>query len=121
MIRLPDRLVATFWNGVAGALPRLAVLLAGFYVAQRFGADAFARYSLALSTFALAGSLPGSTMSTVASKFVPEFSGGDPARRGEGAAAIALFTIVLATLVGAALALGAPGLRAAQQAAFRQP
>jgi len=110
MIRLPGRLVAAFWNGVAGALPRLAVLLAGFYVAQRFGADAFGRYSLALSTLAVAGSLPGSTMTTVASKFVPEFSGGDATHRGDGFAAIALFALLLAAAVGAALWLLAPTL-----------
>ena len=72
MNRVSVRLRAAFWNGIAGALPRVAVLLAGFYVAQRFGADAFARYSLALSTLAVAGSLPGATMTTVASKFVPD-------------------------------------------------
>ncbi len=105
--RLPARLKAALWNGIAGALPRVAVLLAGFYVAQRFGADAFARYSLALATLAVAGNLPGATMTTVASKFVPEFSGGNAARHGEGFAGIALVALALAAAVGIALSAAA--------------
>jgi O-antigen/teichoic acid export membrane protein len=110
MDRLTARLRAAMWNGIAGALPRVAVLLAGFYVAQRFGADAFARYSLALSTLAVAGNLPGATMTTVASKFVPEFSGGDAARHGRGFAAIALFAALLAGAVGTVLYVAAAPL-----------
>jgi O-antigen/teichoic acid export membrane protein len=108
MKRLPGRLVAALWNGIAGALPRVAVLLAGLYVARRFGTEAFARYSLALSTFAVAGGLLGSTMTTVASKFVPEFSGASGARKDEGFAAIALFALTLGTLAGGGLFLAAP-------------
>lgn len=110
MNRLSARLGAAFWNGIAGALPRIAVLLAGFYVAQRFGTDAFARYSLALSTLAVAGSLPGATMTTVASKFVPEFSGGDARRHGEGFSGIALFALALGALAGGVLYVTAPAL-----------
>jgi O-antigen/teichoic acid export membrane protein len=96
---LRERLGPVVWNAVAGALPRVAVLLAGLYVARTLGADAFARYSLAAVTFALLGSLPGATLTTTASKFVPEFSGGDVARVGTGFRVIAKFALVLATVL----------------------
>jgi len=98
------------WNGVAGATPRVAILLAGLYVAHHFGTDTFGRYSLALSTFALAGSLPGSTLATVVSKFVPEFARGEGERLGEGFGDILRFTMLLAGATGSAVLLLAPVL-----------
>lgn len=108
MMRLGDRLVPAFWNAVAGALPRLALLLAGLYVAHRFGPDEYARYSLAFATFALLGTLPGMTLTTVVSKFVPRF-GGSAERRVE-LTTVVRFTTVLAGAIGLAALLLAPGL-----------
>ena len=100
MMRLGDRLVPAFWNAVAGALPRLALLLADLYVAHRFGPDEYARYSLAFATFALLGTLPGMTLTTVVSKFVPRF-GGSAERRVE-LTTVVRFTTVLAGAIGLA-------------------
>jgi O-antigen/teichoic acid export membrane protein len=99
---LGERLGQAVWSGVAGVLPRLALLVAGLFVAQRFGADAFARYSLAAVTLALAGSLPGVTLTTVASKYVPEFAAG-AAALGAGFRAIAVLSAVLAVAIGCAV------------------
>ncbi|MEP6679428.1 MAG: hypothetical protein ABJB78_09020, partial [Betaproteobacteria bacterium] len=49
------RFASAFWTGIANALPRAALLLAGLYVARRFGPDGFARYSLAIVTITVAG------------------------------------------------------------------
>jgi O-antigen/teichoic acid export membrane protein len=105
-----QRGVAAFWNGLAGALPRAALLLAGLFVANRFGPDDFARYSVALVTANLAGNLPGSVLSTVASKFVPELAGGRLERAGPGFAALLAVASGLALVVAAALWLLAPVL-----------
>jgi O-antigen/teichoic acid export membrane protein len=105
-----QRGVAAFWNGLAGALPRAALLLAGLFVANRFGPDDFARYSVALVTASLAGNLPGSVLSTVASKFVPELAGGRLERAGPGFAALLALAGTLALTVLIALWLLAPPL-----------
>jgi O-antigen/teichoic acid export membrane protein len=110
MVSLLRRLAPVLWNGVAGATPRVAILLAGLYVAHHFGTDTFGRFSLALSTFALAGSLPGSTLATVVSKFVPEFARGEGERLGEGFGDILRFTMLLAGATGSAVLLLAPVL-----------
>ena len=98
------------WNGLSGGLPRAALLLAGLFVAQRFGPDDFARYSLALSTFAVLGSLLGSSMTTVASKFIPEFAQGDPERAGTGSVALLALAATLAVAFGGILLGLAPWL-----------
>jgi len=98
-----QRGVAAFWNGLAGAMPRAALLLAGLFVANRFGPDDFARYSVALVTASLAGNLPGSVLSTVASKFVPELAGGRLERAGPGFAALLAVAGALALIVATAL------------------
>ena len=114
-----ERGIAAFWNGLAGALPRAALLVAGLFVANRFGADEFARYSVAIVTANLAGSLPGATLTTVASKFVPELARGRLDQAGPGFAALSAIALGLAVLVAAALWLLAPWL--AQLFALQPP
>jgi O-antigen/teichoic acid export membrane protein len=96
-----DRYRAPFWNGVGGALPRLIVLLAGFYVARRYGAEGFARYSLAFVTVMLAGNLPGTTIATVGAKYVAELAHG----RDRGHLSLLLVAAGLALFLGGVLVL----------------
>jgi len=107
---LRERLGPAAWNALAGALPRFALLIAGIFVAQRFGAEAFARYSLAAITLALAGTLPGATLTTVASKFVPEFAQGRAMRVGSGFREIMGFATVIAVGLAVIVVAVAPAL-----------
>ncbi|HVE50490.1 MAG TPA: hypothetical protein VNG69_12855 [Casimicrobiaceae bacterium] len=100
-----SRLRALIWNGLTGAIPRISLLIAGLYVAQRFGADAFARYSLVIATVAVAGSLPATSLTTAASKFVAEFE-----HERAGSAAIGLLSIIMALVVASLVWAIAPWL-----------
>lgn len=102
------RLRSAFWNGIAGALPRVAMLLAGLFVAHRFGPDDYARYSLAFATFALAGTLPGMTLTTVVSRFVPEYF--ERRHSDAGMATVVRFTAVVGISLGAFVILLSPAL-----------
>jgi O-antigen/teichoic acid export membrane protein len=102
------RFASALWQGIADGLLRVAVLVAGFYVAQRFGPDAFARYSLGAVTVLVAGNLPGAILTTVGSKFVPELSEGRAERLGTGFASLLLLTVVMAGGICIALLAVAP-------------
>ena len=105
---LRGRFFAAAWQGIANGLLRIAVLFAGFYVARKFGAEAYARYSLAAVTVLVAGNLPGTVLTTVGSKFVPELSAGRPDRLGRGFAPLLLLTVALSAAIGIALLALAP-------------
>jgi O-antigen/teichoic acid export membrane protein len=104
------RLTLTLWNTTANALPRIAVLLAGLYVAYRFGAEVFARYSLAITTVAVAGNLFGGTLTTVGSKFVPQYSQGRQDELGKGFFSLMVVSAVLAATSALTILFTAPAL-----------
>ena len=110
--RARGRYLPVAWNGIAYVVPKAVLLLAGVYVARRFGHEVFARYSLAAVTLTLAGTLVGAALSVVASKHVPEFARGDDAATGTGFAAVALLASMLAATLGAAIFAAAPALSA---------
>ena len=108
--RLRIRFAAAFWNSLASALPRVALLLAGLYVAHRFGPEAFARYSLATVTVMVVGNLMATALTNVGAKFVPGFAAGRIDRLGTGFATLLIIAALLALTLGAAVFAIAPWL-----------
>jgi len=103
------RLAPAFWTGIANALPRGAVLIAGLYVAHRFGADAFARYSLAIVTVTVGGGIVSMALIAIGTKYVPELAVAAGGRQGAGFSVLLLFGATLAVALGTAtFALAAP-------------
>lgn len=107
------RLATVIWNAIAYALPKVSVLVAGLYVAHRYGHQAFARYSLASVTLMLVGNLVGASLGTVASKYVQEFAEGRSERIGRGFASVVLLAGVFATTLSVAVFVLSPALAAA--------
>jgi O-antigen/teichoic acid export membrane protein len=103
-----SRFASALWSAVANALPRAALLVAGLYVARRFGADSFAHYSLAIVTVTLAGSLVATAMTNLGGKHVPEAAHRPQAGPGAGHAALLAQGIGLAVLLGAVVCALAP-------------
>ncbi|MEP7275438.1 MAG: lipid II flippase MurJ [Betaproteobacteria bacterium] len=97
------RFASAFWTGIANALPRAALLLAGLYVAHRFGPDGFARYSLAIVTITVAGGIFSMALIAIGSKYVPELAAAHGGRRGAGFASVLGFGAALAVLLAAGL------------------
>jgi O-antigen/teichoic acid export membrane protein len=60
------------WHGLASATPRAVFLLTTLFVARRYGPDNFARITLVLTTIMVAGNLPGTTLTLVGGRFLPE-------------------------------------------------
>lgn len=109
-VRALERYVPVAWNGIAYVVPKAVLLLAGVYVARRFGHEAFARYSLAAVTLTLVGTLVGSTLSVVASKHVPEFARGDDLATGAGFVSVTALASILAAMLGTGIFVAAPVL-----------
>jgi len=108
--RVHARFMPVAWNGIAYVVPRVAVLVAGLYVAHRWGQESFARYSLAAVTLMVVGNLVGASLGTVASKYVPEFARGDATLLGRGFASVVLLAVGFSVTLSVAVICLAPAL-----------